>query len=72
MKNEEITAISFLAYFSDHFMVDRGQQHDLVMQRGVSWDLDDEHRVYDIKLEVAVVAVNASAPSSSVCTEGCI
>lgn len=72
MKTEEMTAITFLAYFSDHFMAGHGQQHDLVMQCGVSWDLDDKRRVYDIKLEVAVVTVNASPPSTSVCTEGCI
>lgn len=69
MKTEEITAILILP---DHFMADHGQQYDLVIQCGASWDPDDKHRVYDIKLEVAVVLVNASSPSTLACTEGCI
>lgn len=64
MKTEEITAITFLAYFSDHFTADCGQQCDLVMQYGVSWDLDGEPRVHNTKLDVVVVAVNASPPST--------
>jgi len=72
MKTEGITAISFLAYFSDRSMADRGQQHDLVVPCGVSWDLEDKRRVYDVKLEVAVVTVKAILPSTSVCAEGCI
>lgn len=46
-------------------MADHGQQCHLEMQCGISWDLGDEDRGYDIKLEVAVVAVNTSPPSLS-------
>lgn len=48
-------------------MTDHGQQCHLEIQWNISWDLGDEDWWSDIKLEVAVVAVNTSAsPLSAV------
>lgn len=56
-QNQVITS---LAYFSGHFTADHGQQCRLEMMCGISWALGDKGRGYNIKLEVAVVAVNTS------------
>lgn len=61
--NEEFlkSAVTSLAYFSVHFMADCGQQCNR-SGNSLRWDLI--MRIYDVKLELTLVTVNASFPST--------